>query len=117
MKERMFIDSEAQISEDSPGIQLFKALGGVWSPPVTVTISEAPRKAPKPYAGRVPVYVKLGTGPGVHVWMPPGRAAALAVGQRLHVYLGPERFSKPCGVLVDGVRETANGSMWLMQFH
>lgn len=71
---------------------------------------------PKPYAGRVPVYVKLGTGPGIHVWLPPKRAERLALGQRIKVYLGPERYSRATGVLVDGVRDTPNGRMWLMQF-
>ncbi len=73
-----------------------------------------PATDPKPYAGRVPVYCKLGTGPGMHVWVPPKKAAALAVGQKLQVYLGPFRYSRKAGVLVDGFRETGNGPMWVL---
>lgn len=71
-------------------------------------------KDAKPYAGRVPVYVKLGTGPGLYVWIPPKKAEALAVGQKLQVYLGPGRFSRKAGVLVDSVRDSSNGPMWVM---
>lgn len=79
------------------------------------SLQPARRKPPAPYAGRVPVYVKLGTGPGMHVWLPPKKAAKLALGQKLQVYLGPDRFSRKAGVLVDGVRDTANGRMWVME--
>ena len=78
-------------------------------------IAEANKPTPQPYAGRVPVYVKLGTGPGRYVWLPPGKAQRLAVGQKLQVYMGPDRFSRKAGVLVDGVHETGNGRMWVME--
>lgn len=72
-------------------------------------------REPKPYAGRVAVYAKLGTGPGRYVWLPPKKAGALALGQKLQVYMGPGRFSRKAGVLVDGVRDTGNGRMWVME--
>lgn len=78
-------------------------------------LAEMERPSAKPYAGRVAVYVKWGTGPGVHVWLPPGKAARLAVGQKLQVYTGPDKYSRKAGVLVREVRETGNGRMWVME--
>lgn len=88
---------------------MFRALGGQG-------LRAATRREPKPYAGRVAVYAKLGTGPGLHVWLAPKKAEGLHVGQCLKVYLGPERFSRPAPVRIDGVRDTANGKMWVMEF-